>query len=285
MQKNLFSPHKIHDLQIYCNAKTTFYIIVLFLVQCIIDGQFAKRGDQCIVNPKYCVNGLSFSIWEKVIYPKSLIDTDPNTGTFSRQYVFSTGADVDLKINVTVPGFAVYHYGMDLVAVVSTGDDVWQLSVRGQLTNQSFTNIGIRWNFPNLNNWVVLNPVDRGGLEMYVNQVRVGQAVQPLPRPPTNWTQLPPLQLPAKDPSGTVIPGKFEGAPVMMFGCQYTQVENGASLTPPTFKYFHAAVFDEMAIWTRKLVTNKTVDETLYFLGGYEASLEGMTAEKFANLL
>ena len=71
----------------------------------------------------------------------------------------------------------------------------------------------------------------------------------------------------------------------MMFGCQYTQVENGASLTPPTFKYFHAAVFDEMAIWTRKLVTNKTVDETLYFLGGYEASLEGMTAEKFANLL
>jgi hypothetical protein len=27
--------------------------------------------------------------------------------------------------------------------------------------------------------------------------------------------------------------------------------------------------YDEMAIWTRKLGTNATVDETLFFTGGY----------------
>ena len=34
---------------------------------------------------------------------------------------------------------------MDLVAVVSTDQDVWQLKVRGQLMNESWSNIGIRW--------------------------------------------------------------------------------------------------------------------------------------------
>ena len=35
--------------------------------------------------------------------------------------------------------------GMDLVAVVSTDRDVWQLKVRGQLMNETWSNIGIRW--------------------------------------------------------------------------------------------------------------------------------------------
>ena len=34
---------------------------------------------------------------------------------------------------------------MDLVAVVSTDRDVWQLKVRGQLMNETWSNIGIRW--------------------------------------------------------------------------------------------------------------------------------------------
>ena len=60
-----------------------------------------------------------------------------------KKYVFSTGGDFDEK-NL-YPGIAIYHQGMDLVAVVSTDTDVWQLKVRGQLMNESWSNIGIRW--------------------------------------------------------------------------------------------------------------------------------------------
>jgi hypothetical protein len=34
---------------------------------------------------------------------------------------------------------------MDLVAVVSTGNDVWSLSVTGQLLNETWANIGVTW--------------------------------------------------------------------------------------------------------------------------------------------
>ena len=34
---------------------------------------------------------------------------------------------------------------MDLIAVVSTDEDVWELRVRGQLVNETWSNIGIRW--------------------------------------------------------------------------------------------------------------------------------------------
>ena len=43
------------------------------------------------------------------------------------------------------PGLALYHQGMDLVAVVSTGEDVWKLRVTGQLRNLTWSNVGIRW--------------------------------------------------------------------------------------------------------------------------------------------
>ncbi len=47
--------------------------------------------------------------------------------------------------DVSYPGLALYHQGMDLVAVVSTGEDVWRLRVTGPLKNQTWNNIGIRW--------------------------------------------------------------------------------------------------------------------------------------------
>ena len=33
-------------------------------------------------------------------------------------------------VGTTSPGVSLYHEGMDLVAVVSTGDDVWKLQVQ-----------------------------------------------------------------------------------------------------------------------------------------------------------
>ena len=42
------------------------------------------------------------------------------------------------------PGLSLYHEGIDLVAIVSTGEDVWHLKVTGQLINETWSNIGIR---------------------------------------------------------------------------------------------------------------------------------------------
>ena len=278
-------------------------IIKMFLFQCVTDGQFQTPGDLCILNPINCDKGLSFSIWEKVIHPRKLIDLDPDSGEFEKRYIFSTGVDYDYALNRSIPGFAVYHEGLDIIAIVSTGEDVWELRVRGQLYNETWNSIGIRWEKPNLDETVVLTPEERGGLELYINLARVGQAVLPLERPnyvpgfagngtvPAiqeelgAWDVQPPLQVPAKDASGSVISGKFEGAPIMTFGCHYDTMESGAMLAAPKMDHFHEAVFDEMAIWTRKLQVNKTTDETLYFLGGYVAELENMDADKFKEML
>lgn len=204
--------------------------------------------------------------------------------------MFSTGGDYDAALKKTVPGFALYHKGLDIIAVVSTGDDVWELKVRGQLTNETWTNYGIVWSPPDLDETKILPPTQRGGLEMYVNLQKVGHSVLPVSRPKDGngavvpWTALPPVSLQAKDPAGNPIAGGLE-SPVMMFGCHYEQMEGGTDVSPGVFDHFHEATFDEMAIWTRKLVRNKTHDEILFFAGGYVEQLETMTPEKFAEIL
>ena len=50
-------------------------------------------------------------------------------GTNDARYVVSTGGDYDSALGKSVPGFSIYHFGLDLVAVVSTGEDVWELKV------------------------------------------------------------------------------------------------------------------------------------------------------------
>ena len=59
---------------------------------------------------------------------------------------------------------ALYHEGIDLVAVVSTGQDVWSLKVRGQLVNETWNNIGVNWE-PYKND-STLPFTERGGLEV-----------------------------------------------------------------------------------------------------------------------
>ena len=46
------------------------------------------------------------------------------------RYVISTGGDYDSSLGQAVPGFSIHHYGLDLIAVVSTGEDVWELKVK-----------------------------------------------------------------------------------------------------------------------------------------------------------
>merc|ERR1712106_761108 len=249
-------------------------------------------------NPMHCNKGLSFSVWEKGEHPMEIVNNPNDPDLFKKKYVISTGADFDKDLEKNIPGFAVYHHGLDLVALVSTGEDVWELKVRGQLTNKTWQSIGIRWDRPNLDETVTLLPEERGGLELYVNLEKVGQAVLPLPRPgyvegngtagtevPGAWTIMEPLRIPSKDSAGNMVAGKYDGAPLITFGCHYDQMESGSMLSTPKFDHFHEASIDEMAIWTRRLDINKTHDETLYFLGGYVKELEEMTAEKFSEML
>ena len=256
-----------------------------FTFQCVIDGKFARPQDACIRNPKNCNRGLSFSIWEKVFYSRKLIDFHPDDAAFDKQYIFSTGGDYDAVLGQSVPGFALYHKGLDMVAVVSTGEDVWELQVRGQLINETWTSYGIIWSMPDLDETKTMHPTSRGGLQMFVNKEKVGHSVLPIDRPAAGtWDELPAVGIPARDPAGNPIGTAQEGPPVMMFGCHYEQMEDGAAVGPG-FDHFHEAVFDEMAIWTRELKINKTHDESLYFLGGYVKDLEEMSAAKFSEML
>ena len=65
------------------------------------------------------------------------------------------------------PGQAIYHEGMDLIAVVSTGEDVWELRVTGQLINETWSNIGVRWE-PNKED-AGLHFSEKGGLQVGSN--------------------------------------------------------------------------------------------------------------------
>ena len=53
------------------------------------------------------------------------------------RYVVSTGGDYDSALGKSVPGFSIYHFGLDLVAVVSTGEDVWELKVDTPVNNNT----------------------------------------------------------------------------------------------------------------------------------------------------
>ena len=61
---------------------------------------------------------------------------DKNKSPFS-------GADYDDATGLVSPGLALYHHGMDLVALVCTDNDVYHLRVRGQLMNDTWVNMGI----------------------------------------------------------------------------------------------------------------------------------------------
>ena len=105
--------------------------------------------------------------------------------------------------------------------------------------------------------------------QLYVNAKKVGQAVMPLKRPTITqitppadlWIHAGELSPNPNDPTWT---GVGKKAPVIMVGCHRNSDEYKFS----GFLKANAS-YDELTIWTRKLRTNKSVDETLYFVGGY----------------
>lgn len=248
--------------------------------QCLVKTDFQIEHDECIMTPKKCLDGVSFSIWEKVHYKTDVFNVYKD---HDRQYIFSTGGDYDYDQKKAYPGMALYHQGMNLVAVVSTGDDVWSLSVTGQLLNETWANIGVTWEPHKLEPGLAW--AERGGLTLYVNAKKVGQAVMPLKRPTITqitppvdlWIHAGELSPNPNDPTWT---GVGKKAPVIMVGCHRNSDEY-------KFRGFLAAnaSYDELTIWTRKLRTNKSVDETLYFVGGYIPNFESVTPEEWLTMM
>jgi len=247
--------------------------------KCIVKSGFGKKGDKCIMHPKDCKDGLSFSIWEKVIYQEDVLNVMKD---HDKKYVFSTGGDFNTKTKNLYPGVAIYHQGMDLVAVVSTDEDVWQLKVRGQLMNQTWSNIGIRWGPYDS------TKTDKGGLELYVNAEKVGHAIKPELRPENDdpdtvdmvertWTERPTLS-----PVYTERTWRYVAMdpPIAMIGCH-------RHFDDATFRDFSrpGTSFDELTVWTRKLQVNRTHNEILYFTAGYDDQFEGLTLEKWTEML
>ena len=61
-----------------------------------------------------------------------------------RKPEFQTGGGYEG--DVAYPGLSLYHEGMDIVALVSTGEDVWRLQVRGPTDNETWVNYGTKLN-------------------------------------------------------------------------------------------------------------------------------------------
>ncbi len=98
----------------------------------MVDESYALADDLCQVNPINCEDGLSFSIWERLNYDKNvLVDfkTEDYELKYTKKYIVSTGVDYDVDEATAYPGFAIYHHGVSLVAVVSTGEKVIMICV------------------------------------------------------------------------------------------------------------------------------------------------------------
>ena len=119
---------------------------------------------------------------------------------------------------------------------------------------------------------------------MYVNAEKIGHAIKPLKkpsRPPpeveNKWIERPLLEPDWRKPSWNKI---AEEAPIMMIGCHRNSDDEN-------YRDFcrEDTAFDELAIWTRKLNVNRTHNEVLYFTAGYDPQFEGLTLDKWAEML
>ena len=240
--------------------------------------------DPCMLNPMNCTDGFSWSVWEKMSFGADVVD-----GGGTKKYIMSTGGDYNGAKGQAWPGFALYHQGMDLVALVSTGVQVWELRVSGQLYNNSWVEIGIRWSKPDLDDpkasKLAETPEGRekmGGLEMFIGGFpdivtgdasprKVGHSLLPesTDRGSPKWIAQPALLV--------------DGDPVMMLGCHKNSLmySKGMDFTGYAGTKDAPAEFDEMAIWRHRFSNA----ELIKFLGGYEADFGNINPEQMKAML
>ncbi len=221
-----------------------------------------QKDDACALNPINCKDGLSFSVWEKIKYKDNVL-VEKNS---KKKYLVSSGAAYDKDVGTAVPGFSLYHEGPELVATVSTGEQVWTSRITGLIFNDTWTNIGITWKKANLSD-LSLPPEKLGGLNVYVNREKVGHTLLPEFTKAGTQTFVPVKQ-------------KIDGhePPVIMLGCGY-------DYETKKFYGFSGGEYDELAVWKRELGKNATYDEIQFFLGGTDLNIADVDANQFKVLL
>ncbi|XP_042211664.1 adhesion G protein-coupled receptor B1-like isoform X1 [Homarus americanus] len=187
--------------------------------QCQVHGGYNEDLDSCSVNPANCLNGFTFTIWSRIVISdqdlKNMNDTDP--GDLSYGTVASSGGDKEGH-----PGIRIYKYSVWLHALVSTGDLYWHTMIPWLTYNDTWTNIGIRWSHPT---------VDEEGIELFLNGEPVASASTPI------------SVAAAKEP---LSPSE------MMIGCHRTADD-------PLYTEYITAAFDEVATWTRRINDSETL--------------------------
>lgn len=249
-------------------------------IQCMYDRDWMKPDagldiDPCMNNPANCTEGISFNIWEQMIFTGDIMLGKD----VSKRYLVSTGGDHNPVSGQAWPGIAIYHQGMDIVALVSTGEKVWTLSVSGQLYNNTWTQIGVRFSLPDLRNPKLAEAGAKGlekmgGLEMFINLNKVGHTILPEPtdRGSTIWIPQPRL---SED-------GTEEGRPVVMFGChQNSEMQLKNEFTGYAGTDEAPALIDEFAIWKHRLENH----EIEYLYGGYNPEFDSINADQFGAML
>ena len=231
--------------------------------------------DPCMMNPINCTEGISISAWEQMSFSTETLIAK---GTKTKRYIMSNGGDFNSVSGKAWPGFALYHQGVDIVGMVSTGDRVWMISVSGQLYNNTWTQVGFRFVIPNLSNPKMATTAEgrekMGGIELYINKDKVGHSILPesTARGSTMWDAQPRL----------TSDGTETGLPVMMFGCH----QNSEMQMTGEFSGFAGtddapASIDEVAIWKHQLMNN----ELDYFYGGYSPEFADINADQFGAML
>ena len=230
--------------------------------------------DPCLYNPMNCTGGISFNIWEQMTFPGDIV----LSSSIEKRYLLSTGGDFISASGKAWPGFAIYHQGVNIVGVVTTGEKVWVVSVSGQLYNNTWTQVGLRFVIPNLSNPKMAETEEgrenMGGLEMFINLQKVGHSILPesTSRGSTIWIPQPRL----------THDGTETGEPVIMFGChQNSEMQKTKEFTGFAGTAANPALIDEAAIWRHRLKPY----EVPFFYGGYSPEFDSINADQFGAML
>ncbi len=154
-----------------------------------------------------------------------------------------------------------------MVGTVSTGVKVYEIRVTGQIFSDDWMSVGIRFKEPDITNEDI--PISKmGGLEMYVNQDLVGRMLLPVINQKDGTTTFKSLssKIDGRDP------------PVVMIGCHWNYDDK-------KFDYHSGGAYDELAMWTRQLVKNATMNELPFMYGGYSSNFADVSADAFNAML
>ena len=150
-----------------------------------------------------------------------------------------------------------------LYGVVSTGIRVWELPIEGQIYDDKWMSVALRWKNPDLDDQKT--PVSKlGGLEMWINGNLTATRLFPEMNKKTGdfVFESRSHKIDGRDP------------PVITLGCAWNYEDE-------KFDYHSNGEYDELAIWKRQLVSNSTMNELKFMMGGYSPEFGEVSAEEF----